>query len=88
MVRPTPPVGSKTCVVDTSVLIAAPDAIHHLTAGNTVIIPFPVLQELDRRRTDMNGVGYTSRQTIRCLDQLSAYELYRAGRVSAIESTV
>ena len=60
----------KTYVVDTSVLVSAPDAIHHLIDGNTVIIPFPVLQELDRRRVDTNGVGYTARQTIRFLDQL------------------
>lgn len=60
----------KTYVVDTSVLVSAPDAINHLTDGNTVIIPFPVLQELDRKRVDTNGVGYTARQTIRFLDQL------------------
>ena len=63
---------SKTYVVDTSVLVAAPDALSRLTAGNTVVIPFPVLQELDRRRVDTNGVGYTARQTIRYLDQLQA----------------
>jgi PhoH-like ATPase len=63
---------SKVYVVDTSVLVSAPDALHNLTAGNTVIIPFPVLQELDRRRSDTNGIGYTARQTIRFLDQLQA----------------
>jgi PhoH-like ATPase len=62
----------KVYVVDTSVLISAPDALQHLTDGNTVIIPFPVLQELDRRRTDSSGVGYTARQTIRFLDQLQS----------------
>lgn len=62
----------KVYVVDTSVLVSAPDALHHLTNGNTVIIPFPVLQELDRKRADTNGVGYTARQTIRFLDQLQA----------------
>ncbi|MEI6245905.1 MAG: PhoH family protein [Acidobacteriota bacterium] len=67
---PSRTVGSKVYVVDTSVLVSAPDALNHLTDGNTVIIPFPVLQELDRRRTDTNGVGYTARQTIRFLDQL------------------
>ena len=41
----------KVYVVDTSVLVSAPDAIHNLTEGNTVVIPFPVLQELDRRRS-------------------------------------
>ncbi len=61
---------SKIYVVDTSVLVAAPEALGRLTAGNTVLIPFPVLQELDRRRVDTNGVGYTARQTIRYLDQL------------------
>src|SRR5262249_44090892 len=62
----------KIYVVDTSVLISAPEAIHHLVDGNTVLIPFPVLQELDRRRLDANGIGYTARQTIRFLDQLQA----------------
>lgn len=62
----------KIYVVDTSVLVSAPDAIHNLTEGNTVVIPFPVLQELDRRRSDTNGIGYTARQTIRFLDQLQA----------------
>jgi len=62
----------KVYVVDTSVLVSAPDALHHLTAGNTVIVPFPVLQELDRRRVDTNGIGYTARQTIRFLDHLQA----------------
>lgn len=62
----------KVYVVDTSVLVSAPDALHNLADGNLVIIPFPVLQELDRRRSDTNGVGYTARQTIRFLDQLQA----------------
>jgi PhoH-like ATPase len=64
------PVSRKVYVVDTSVLVSAPDAINNLTEGNTVLIPFPVLQELDRRRSDANGVGYTARHTIRFLDQL------------------
>src|SRR5262245_20680592 len=62
----------KCYIVDTSVLVSAPEAIHHLADGNVLIIPFPVLQELDRRRTDTNGIGYTARQTIRFLDQLQA----------------
>ncbi len=39
----------KIYIVDTSVLVSAPEALQHLAAGNTVVIPFPVLQELDRR---------------------------------------
>lgn len=59
----------KTYVVDTSILVSAPDALQHLLAQNTVVIPFPVLQELDRKRTATNGVGYTARSTIRFLDE-------------------
>jgi PhoH-like ATPase len=58
----------KTYVVDTSVLVSAPDALQNLTSHNTVVLPFPVLQELDRRRTATNGVGYTARSTVRFLD--------------------
>ena len=60
----------KVYVVDTSILVSAPDALHHLSDQNTVLIPFPVLQELDRRRTGTNGVGYTARNAVRELDQL------------------
>jgi PhoH-like ATPase len=60
----------KTFVVDTSILVAAPDSVSHLTPENVVVIPFPVLQELDRRRTAANGVGYTARNTIRLIDRI------------------
>jgi PhoH-like ATPase len=72
----------KTYVVDTSILISAPDAIQNLTINNTVVVPFPVLQELDRKRTSANGVGYTARNTVRFLDQLqsaASTEQIRAG---------
>ena len=63
----------KTFVVDTSILVAAPDALQNLTTNNTVLIPFPVLQELDRRRTATNGVGYTARSTVRFLDETQSH---------------
>lgn len=63
----------KTYVVDTSILVAAPDALQNLTANNTVLIPFPVLQELDRRRTATNGAGYTARSTVRFLDEVQSH---------------
>jgi PhoH-like ATPase len=63
----------KTYVVDTSILVSAPDALQHLTTNNTVVIPFPVLQELDRRRTATNGVGYTARNTVRFLDDVQSH---------------
>src|SRR5690348_11663546 len=64
--------GRKTYVVDTSVLVSAPDALQNLTSSNTVLLPFPVLEELDRRRTATNGVGYTARQTVRLLDEIQS----------------
>lgn len=64
------PARQKTYVVDTSVLVSAPDALQHLTTSNTVVLPFPVLQELDRRRTSANGAGYTARALIRFLDDV------------------
>lgn len=70
MMKPADDEAPKIYIVDTSILISAPEAIQHLVAGNTVVIPFPVLQELDRRRSSANGVGYTARQAIRFFDQL------------------
>lgn len=72
----------KTYVVDTSVLVSAPDALKSLAPENTVLVPFPVLQELDRKRTDTNGVGYTARTTIRLLDEIqvgASYKELRSG---------
>ena len=63
----------KTYVVDTSILVSAPDALQNLTTNNTVMIPFPVLQELDRRRTAANGAGYTARNTVRFLDDMQEH---------------
>lgn len=63
----------KTYVVDTSILVSAPDALQNLTTNNTVLIPFPVLQELDRTRTSANGVGYTARTAVRFLDGLQTH---------------
>lgn len=60
----------KTFVVDTSILVSTPDALHQLVQNNTVLIPFPVLQELDRRRSAGNGTGYAARNVIRLLDDL------------------
>jgi PhoH-like ATPase len=63
----------KTFVVDTSILVSAPDALQNLTASNTVLIPFPVLQELDRKRAATNGVGYTARTAVRFLDDTQSH---------------
>lgn len=62
----------KIFVVDTSVLVSAPDAIQTLANGNTVVIPFQVLEELDRLRTKTDTIGYTARQTLKFFDHLQA----------------
>lgn len=67
------PARRKTYVVDTSVLVSAPDALQHLTTNNTVVLPFPVLQELDRRRTAANGAAYTARALVRVLDDVQSH---------------
>jgi PhoH-like ATPase len=65
-------VARKTFIVDTSILVSTPDALQHLSTNNTVVLPFPVLQELDRRRTATNGVGHTARCTVRFLDDVQS----------------
>lgn len=65
-------VARKTFIVDTSILVSTPDALQHLSTNNTVVLPFPVLQELDRRRTAVNGVGHTARCTVRFLDDVQS----------------
>ncbi len=62
--------GRKTYILDTSVLVSAPDAPENLAPNNVVTIPFPVLQELDGQRTRENGVGYTARRLVRLFDDL------------------
>jgi PhoH-like ATPase len=57
----------KTFVVDTNVLLHNPDAIF-LFADNDVIIPFDVIEELDKFKASTDDLGRNARTVIRHLD--------------------
>src|SRR3954466_3627225 len=59
----------KTFVVDTNVLLHNPNAIF-LFADNEVVIPFDVIEELDKFKTNNDDLGRNARSVIRHLDRL------------------
>jgi PhoH-like ATPase len=60
----------KIFVTDTSLLLHAPHSILSFK-NNVVVIPFPVLEELDRhKQSGTNGTAAAARQAIRILDDL------------------
>src|SRR6266403_1553381 len=61
----------KTFVVDTNVLLHNPNAIF-MFADNEVVIPFDVLEELDKFKTNTDDLGRNARTVIRHLDHLRA----------------
>lgn len=63
------PAGVKTFVLDTSVLLHNPAALF-VFEDNNVVIPFAVLEEIDKFKGISNDVGRNARQCIRFLDQL------------------
>ena len=62
------PIGRKTFVLDTSVLLADPGALHRF-AEHEVIIPIAVIGELETKR-DHPELGYFARAALRALDDL------------------
>ncbi len=59
----------KYFVLDTSVLLHNPNSLFSFD-DNQVVIPFDVLEELDKFKKDSNDVGRNARMVIRHLDQL------------------
>jgi len=59
----------KNYVLDTNVLIHDPNAIFSFE-DNNVIIPLPVLEELDKLKKESGSVGKNARDVIRKLDEL------------------
>ena len=59
----------KTFVVDTNVLLHNPNALF-MFADNEVIIPFDVIEELDKFKTNSDDLGRNARTVIRYLDSL------------------
>ena len=62
-------IGVKHFVLDTNVLLHNPNAIF-LLADNEIIIPFEVLEELDKFKTGNDDLGRNARAVIRHLDRL------------------
>jgi len=59
----------KSYVFDTSVLLTDARALVHYQDGN-ILIPFKVLEEIDRHKKRQDGVGSNARHIIRILDEL------------------
>ena len=59
----------KTFVVDTNVLLHNPNAIF-MFEENEVVIPFDVIEELDKFKTGTDDLGRNARSVIRHLDRL------------------
>jgi PhoH-like ATPase len=60
---------AKTFVLDTNVLLHNPNAIF-LLANNEIVIPFDVIEELDKFKTGNDDLGRNARTVIRHLDRL------------------
>jgi PhoH-like ATPase len=65
----TDPNGRKYFVLDTNVLLHNPAAIF-MFSDNEVIIPFDVIEELDKFKTNNDDLGRNARTVIRHLDRL------------------
>jgi len=64
--RPAAPVGTKTFVLDTNVLLHDPACIHRF-AEHHICIPVDVLSELDRFKNEMTERGANAREVHRAL---------------------
>ncbi len=60
---------TKTVVLDTSVLVADPGAVHEF-GGCALNIPLTVIEELDRLKGRSDGVGRTARDALRRIENL------------------
>jgi PhoH-like ATPase len=74
----------KTFVIDTNVLLHNPNALF-LFADNEVVIPFDVIEELDKFKTNNDDLGRNARTVIRHLDRFREQGNLREG--VAIEQT-
>ncbi len=60
---------SKTVVLDTSVLVADPGALHEFS-GCALNVPLTVIEELDGLKNRGDGVGQTAREALRGIESL------------------
>ena len=71
----------KTYVLDTNVPLTHPDSLYAFE-NNDILLPFKVLEELDKHKKRQDGVGRNARETIRILDSLrDRGSLYRGVRL-------
>jgi PhoH-like ATPase len=68
----------KTFVLDTNVLIHDPDSIFHLDS-NDVVIPFVVIEELDRLKKGHGEIAMSARQALRNIEGLRTKGCLSAG---------
>ncbi|MGJ8454086.1 PhoH family protein [Pseudothermotoga sp. U03pept] len=61
----------KNYVLDTNVLIHDPESIYSFE-DNNIVLPLPVLEELDKLKRRTDSVGRSAREVIRELDKLRA----------------
>jgi len=59
----------KIYVLDTNVLVESAEALFHFE-DNDIVLPFKVIEELDKLKTRQGTVGQEARKTIRYLDEL------------------
>ncbi|MBW3574788.1 MAG: PhoH family protein [Actinobacteria bacterium] len=60
---------TKTVVLDTSVLVADPDAVHQFE-GCDLKVPLTTIEELDGLKSRLDGVGQTAREALRAIETL------------------
>jgi len=59
----------KTYALDTNVLLTDPEALFAFE-NNDILLPFKVLEELDKHKKRQDGIGRNAREVIRILDSL------------------
>jgi predicted ribonuclease YlaK len=69
-------IGVKHFVLDTNVLLHNPNALF-VFQDNHVVIPYPVIEELDKMKRRDDDIGRNARAVIRHLDRLRAGQAHR-----------
>ncbi|GGI08999.1 PhoH family protein [Egicoccus halophilus] len=67
--RPRAHRGGRTYVLDTCVLLADPNALFRFDEHD-VVLPLVVIEELDRKKTQMDDVGRNARLALRAIEDL------------------
>jgi len=72
----------KTYVIDTNVFLTNHESVKSY-GNNDIVVPFKVLEEIDKHKQRQDGAGLNARMTIRFLDSLrSKGNLYKGVRIA------